>query len=161
MSPMATPYTQGGGGRATVTTLAGSVQTAGYADGTGSAALFNSPDGDCHRSGGFRSWSRTTTIVIRKFSRRGCRHPPWSGPPARQASTLRLCPTTLNVPVGLVLCLADAVFDRRTGKTASSPCRGHFLMNKRRDLAFCRTLEAVELERSYLPKSSRAMRDSG
>jgi sugar lactone lactonase YvrE len=84
----------------TVTTLAGSVQTAGYADGTGSAALFNSPDGIAIGPAGSLMVA-DNNHVIRQVSAAGVVITV-VGTAGKAGVNPAPLPTTLNVPVGLV-----------------------------------------------------------
>jgi hypothetical protein len=83
-----------------VTTLAGSIQLQGYADGAGSAALFNSPSGIAIGPSGMVLVA-DYNHVIREVSASGA-VTTVVGIAGKAGVMLGPLPTTLNVPVGLV-----------------------------------------------------------
>lgn len=83
-----------------VTTLAGSIQMLGYADGTGSAALFNSPGGIAIGPSGSLLIADFNN-VIREVSSAGA-VTTVVGIAGKAGVNLGPLPTTINVPVGLV-----------------------------------------------------------
>lgn len=84
----------------TVTTLAGSIQSQGYADGAGSAALFNSPGGIAIGPSGVVLVA-DYNHVIREVSASGA-VTTVVGIAGKAGVSLGPLPTTLNVPAGLV-----------------------------------------------------------
>jgi len=83
-----------------VTTLAGSIQMQGYGDGTGSAALFNSPGGIAIGPSGSLLIADFNN-VIREVSSAGA-VTTVVGIAGKAGVNLGPLPTTINVPVGLV-----------------------------------------------------------
>jgi sugar lactone lactonase YvrE len=84
-----------------VTTLAGSIQTQGYADGTGSAALFNSPAAIAIGPSGSLLVADSTNNVIREVSAAGAVTTA-VGIAGKAGVSPGPLPTTINVPVGLL-----------------------------------------------------------